>query len=35
MKAPIAQSCALHGNALDCAIGALIGLHGQKRIKNN
>jgi hypothetical protein len=25
----------LPGNAQDCAIGAFIGIHGQKRIKNN
>jgi hypothetical protein len=35
MKAPIAQFYALSGNAPDCAIGAFIGLHGQKRIQNN
>jgi hypothetical protein len=32
IKAPIAQFCAFPGNAPDCAIGAVIGLHGQKRI---
>jgi len=35
MKVLIAQCCALPGNAPDCAIGAFIGFHGQKRIKNN
>jgi hypothetical protein len=30
MKAPIAQSYALPGNAPDCVIGAFIGYHGQK-----
>jgi hypothetical protein len=30
MKAPIAQSGALPGNAQDCAIGKCIGFHGQK-----
>jgi hypothetical protein len=33
MKAPIAQPGALPGNAQDCAIGAFIGLHNQKRIQ--
>jgi hypothetical protein len=34
--APITQSGALVPvNAQDCAIGAFISLHGQKRIKNN
>jgi hypothetical protein len=33
MKAPIAQFCTLLGNAPDCAVGAFIGYHGQKRIK--
>jgi hypothetical protein len=32
MKAPIALSGALPGNAQDCAIGAFIGYHSQKRI---
>jgi hypothetical protein len=35
MKAPIEQSCALPGNAKDCAFGAFIGFHDQKRFKNN
>jgi hypothetical protein len=35
MKAPIAQSGALPGNAQSCAIGAFIGLNGQKNIQNN
>jgi hypothetical protein len=35
MKAPIAQSGALPGNAQDCAIGKCIGFHGQKSILNN
>jgi hypothetical protein len=35
MKTPIVHFCALPGNAPDCAIGAFIGLHGQKSIKNN
>jgi hypothetical protein len=32
IKAPIAQSFALLGNAPDYLIGASIGFHGQKRI---
>jgi hypothetical protein len=35
MKTLVAQSGILQDNAQDCAIGALIGLHGQKLIKNN
>jgi membrane-bound ClpP family serine protease len=35
MEAPITHFCVLLGNAPDCAIGALIGLHGQKCIQNN
>jgi hypothetical protein len=35
MKAHIAETCALPGNAVDCAIGAFIGMYGKKRIKNN
>jgi hypothetical protein len=31
MKAPIAQTYPLPGNALDCAIGAFFGLHVQKK----
>jgi len=34
MEAPIAQSCALPGNAQGRAIGAFIGLYGQKRINS-
>jgi hypothetical protein len=32
MKAPLAQSGSLSGNAHHCAVVAFIGLHGQKRI---
>jgi hypothetical protein len=35
MKAPIPQSSALPGKAQDFAIGAFIGLHGQKLILND
>jgi hypothetical protein len=35
MKTPIERPRALPGNAPDCAIGAFIGYHGQKRFKNN
>jgi hypothetical protein len=32
MKAPIAPSCALPGNAPECEIGAFIGFHGLKKV---
>jgi hypothetical protein len=35
MKAPIAQSGALPGNAKDISMGAFIGLCDQKLFKNN
>ena len=35
MKSRSAQLCALPGNAPDCAIGALIGLHGPNNFKKN